>query len=163
MNRARGLVVTIVASALLVTASCAEKKPASATSDPAPVASIPEERIGLAAGRLEDLPPLVPSPGMPSDPGEASVQPPAYAGSPPIVPHAVDEFLPIRLDDNACLSCHQIADKVEGEPTPIPASHYQDLRNAPNVRGQQVVGARWVYVSCHVAPSATAPLVRNSF
>ena len=32
--------------------------------------------------------------------------PPAYAGSPPVISHGIDDFLPITAKQNACLDCH---------------------------------------------------------
>jgi nitrate reductase cytochrome c-type subunit len=52
---------------------------------------------------------------------------------------------------------------VKGEATPIPASHYVDLRNAPGVRGAEVAGARWVCTACHVPQQDVQPLVGSPF
>ncbi len=61
------------------------------------------------------------------------------------------------------MDCHTVAEKKHGEPTPIPASHYVDLRNAPGKRSDKVVGARWVCTACHVPQQDVQPLVRNPF
>jgi len=53
--------------------------------------------------------------------------------------------------------------KKPGEPTPLPASHYTDLRNAPGKVGDTVTGARWVCTSCHVPQTDAKPLVGNRF
>ncbi len=68
-------------------------------------------------------------------------------------------------DENLCLDCHQvlIEDASEGDPTPIPASHYVDLRNAPKERQNTIVGARYNCVSCHVTPGGNPPLTANTF
>jgi len=87
----------------------------------------------------------------------------AHPEAPPVVPHAVADFLPITRDANACVDCHAVEERVEGEPVPIPPSHYVDLRNAPGVRRDEIAGARWVCVSCHVARTDAAPLVPNPF
>jgi hypothetical protein len=63
-----------------------------------------------------------------------------------------------------CFDCHQVQveDWSEGDPTPIPASHYVDLRNAPTKFQDAPVGARYVCVTCHVAQTEATPLVKIS-
>jgi len=56
-----------------------------------------------------------------------------------------------------------LKDKKQGDPTPIPPSHYTDYRNAPDRVGDQVVGARYVCVSCHAAKTDAPNLVGNRF
>jgi len=87
----------------------------------------------------------------------------SHPEAPPVVPHAIGDFLPVTREANACVDCHAVEERVEGEPVPIPPSHYVDLRNAPGVRRDEIAGARWVCVSCHVARTDAAPLVPNPF
>jgi nitrate reductase cytochrome c-type subunit len=75
----------------------------------------------------------------------------------------VEDFLPITQKQNACLDCHAVKEKKPGEPPPIPPSHYTDYRNAPGRVGGQVVGARYVCVSCHAASTDAPDLVENRF
>jgi nitrate reductase cytochrome c-type subunit len=56
-----------------------------------------------------------------------------------------------------------VKEKVKGEATPIPASHYVDLRNAPGKRGETVAGARWSCTACHVPQQDVKPLVGSPF
>jgi cytochrome c-type protein NapB len=123
----------------------------------------PDAQIGLAKGSIFDV--LVPDPVNPetSDPGDKRSAAPEFDGSPPRVPHAIDDYLPVTREDNLCVDCHGIAAAEVGDPTPIPASHYIDLRRAPDRVGETLAGARWVCLSCHVAPTDTKPLVRNLF
>ena len=124
---------------------------------------IPEARIGLAkTGPAEVVaPPAVKE--NDSAPGDRPVRPRAYPGAPPAVPHGIADFLPITRDQNACVDCHAVPEKKVGEPTPIPASHYTDLRNAPGKKGEKVVGARWACTACHVPQEDVAPLVKSPF
>ena len=50
---------------------------------------------------------------------------PVAEGAPGVIPHAVDAYLPITIDRNACLMCHRETKpgeaRVKGG---IPASHY---------------------------------------
>jgi cytochrome c-type protein NapB len=75
----------------------------------------------------------------------------------------VADFLPITPKQNACIDCHAVTEKKSGEPTPIPASHYTDYRNAPDRVEHEVVGARRVCVSCHVPTTGAPVLVENRF
>ena len=97
-------------------------------------------------------------------PGEKAVLPRAFPDAPPMVPHGIQAFLPITRAENACLSCHGEAKvKRPGEPTPIPASHHVDYRNAPGKIGEKVSGARWVCTACHVQQTDARQLVGNRF
>ena len=134
------------------------------TPHPEPVpAPVSEASIGLVKGSLFDVvePPRV----EPNDssPGELPVLHRAYPGAPPEIPHGIADFVPITADTNACVTCHGVAEKEEGGPTPIPASHYTDLRNAPGRRGENVAGARNTCTLCHLPQTGAKPLVGNRF
>ncbi len=124
---------------------------------------VPEAKMGLAKGSPSDVlaPPRVKE--NDSAPGDRPVRPRAYPGAPPAIPHGISDFLPITKDQNACVDCHAVATKKKGEPTPIPASHYVDLRNAPGKRQEKVVGARYVCTACHVPQQDVTPLVKSPF
>ena len=98
-----------------------------------------------------------------SDPGDRATMPTDFPEQPPQVPHGIVDWLPITFDENQCIDCHAVDEKLEGEPTPIPPSHYVDLRNAPDTVRDEVAGARYNCVACHTAPGANAPLDGNSF
>ena len=126
-----------------------------------PPAATPEGEIGLAKGSVFDV--LVPEAleMETAEPGDKPLLPREFEGSPPRVPHGVDDYLPVTRDDNLCVDCHAITEAAEGEPTPLPPSHYTDLRHAPQEVGEAVVGARWVCLSCHVPLTGAEPLVGN--
>ena len=152
----------VLALAAVLAAGC------SSTSGPTPDASapataIPDTRLGLVKESVFDVPTPPAVKANDSNPGELPVLPRPYPIAPPRVPHAVDDFLPITQKQNACLDCHAVKDRQKGEPTPIPSSHYTDYRNAPERTGAQVVGARYVCVSCHAAKTDAPNLVDNRF
>jgi cytochrome c-type protein NapB len=123
--------------------------------------SIPDTGLGLSKGSVFDTPtPAVVKPNE-TAPGEERVLPRPYAIAPPRVPHGVADFLPITLAQNACVDCHAVAEKKPGEATPLPPSHYTDLRNAPDRVGTEVTGARYVCTACHVPKTDAPDLVRN--
>ena len=141
-----------------------------ATSAPAaaretsPELAIPDREIGLHTGSVfETQAPEVWTPTQ-ADPGELPLLPRAYEEAPPRVPHNVADLLPITPSDNLCLDCHAISaeDATEGDPTPMPQSHFTDLRAEGEI-GSEVIGARWICVSCHVASSDAELLVENGF
>lgn len=125
--------------------------------------SVPEAKLGLAKGSPAEVTVPAPLKENHSAPGERPLRPRPFAGAAPAVPHGVEDFLPITKDQNACVDCHAVAEKKKGEPTPIPASHYVDLRNAPEKRQEKPVGERWVCTACHVPQQDVAPLVKSAF
>jgi len=52
----------------------------------------------------------------------------AYQDAPPMIPHDVDDFLPITKDYNACTGCHMPEVAPAMGATPIPPSHFLDMR-----------------------------------
>ena len=124
--------------------------------------AVPDSEIGLRKGSVFETlsPPVVAA--NESSPGEVDLPARPNEEAPPVVPHGIVDFLPITRDSNMCVDCHAIEEKEAGEPTPIPASHYVDLRNAPGKKATEVAGARYLCISCHVAQTATEPLVGNS-
>ena len=67
-------------------------------------------------------------------------------------------MMPLNKEENMCLDCHT----ADGDAKPPTPSHYTDYRNAPDKVSEEIVGARYVCVSCHVEQSNAQPLVGNS-
>lgn len=86
-----------------------------------------------------------------------------YRGSPPLIPHEIDFFLPITREDNFCLDCHLPDNSTESDISVMPTSHFTDLRNSPGEVGDRVTGARWNCLTCHVTQTDATPLVNNRF
>jgi nitrate reductase cytochrome c-type subunit len=61
------------------------------------------------------------------------------------------------------MDCHGARVKEPGGPTPVPESHYVDLRRGPGAPGERLAGARHVCVSCHLPQDDVRPLVGNTF
>jgi cytochrome c-type protein NapB len=102
-----------------------------------------------------------------ASPGDSQNLPRAFPGAPPQIPHEIDSFLPLVPDNNMCLDCHDQPEKIgkpqAGGPTPIPASHYTDLRHAPGRVMKKLSGARFICTQCHVPQANVKPLVENVF
>lgn len=130
---------------------------------------IPADGMGLSKESVFNVPAQHVYQETTVQPGTSKVLPRAYLNAPPQIPHAIDDFLPITADNNMCQACHARPDlwgvkkRAKGDPTPIPQSHYTDLRNAPGKVGEQVVGARYNCNQCHVPQLNATPLVENTF
>lgn len=122
---------------------------------------ISDSDLGLSKTSVLDSPAPPEFQYRENQPFSGQVLPRAYPGAPPQIPHDIQNFLPITRDNNVCLGCHQQPDKVgqrvKGQPTPIPASHYADLK------ANQLNMGRYTCVQCHTPQATTKPLVDNTF
>jgi len=154
---------TVILSLAAVLAAGCSSSATSREALPSSGGPIADAELGLSKGSVFDVPTPPAVKANDSNPGEGPLLPRFYAIAPPRIPHAVADFLPITQKQNACLDCHAVKEKKQGDPTPIPASHYTDYRNAPDRVGDQVAGARYVCVSCHVVKTDAPNLVGNRF
>jgi len=140
-----------------------------ATATPAlAVQPIPADSMGLSKSSVFEVPTPQVYRYKGQFPGQDDVLPRAYQGAPPQIPHDIGGFLPITAQGNMCIGCHdQPAQwgkkRGKGTPTPIPQSHYTDMRNAPGKVSQHLVKARFNCNQCHVPQADAAPLVENTF
>ena len=84
---------------------------------------------------------------------------------PPQIPHRVEEFLPVVMEDNQCLDCHDVPkyigrpynmDRTKKSKSPMSKAHYADEDL------DEVSGARFNCTQCHVPLSNAKPLVENT-
>jgi cytochrome c-type protein NapB len=134
----------------------------------AAAAGIKANDTGLSKTSVFDVPTPIVYYYKADQAGSSKLLPRAYLGAPPQIPHDITDFLPITRESNMCVSCHaqpeQWGKKREaGMPTPIPASHYTDLRNAPGKVTDQLIGARYNCNQCHVPQTDAPALVKNTF
>lgn len=125
-------------------------------------AGLTEDQMGLSKADVAADTEPAPFEYRQADPYSGGVLPRAYLGAPPQVPHSLDGLTPITRDSNACLSCHQQPDKVgkkkaKGEPTPLPKSHYTDVRRNALYMG------RYNCTQCHTPQADVKSLVGNTF
>ena len=153
--------VLVLALGAALVIGCAQK--AAVTPKPEPVAGIPSAAIGLSKAEITDVPDPLLFRFIDDEPGDVPPPERAYHLSPPVISHTLEGMAPITQTTNECVECHGVAEKEAGEPTPIPASHYVDLRRAPGTKQDAVVGSRYNCVSCHVARTDAQPLVENQF
>jgi cytochrome c-type protein NapB len=154
---------SVILSLAVVLAAGCSSAPTTGVVSPAPSGPITDAELGLSKGSVFDVPTPPAVRANDSNPGEGPLLPRPYVIAPPRVPHGVADFLPITQTQNGCLDCHAVKEKKQGDPTPIPPSHYTDYRNAPDRVGVQVAGARYVCVSCHAATTDAPNLVGNRF
>ena len=85
-----------------------------------------------------------------------------FVGQPPMVPHDVEKYVPITMDENACLECH-ITDELRGQKVPkLGVSHYSATLKARD--GKPAVAMdRFQCDSCHVPQVDAKPLVDSKF
>lgn len=95
--------------------------------------------------------------------GKGLIEPAAGSGIPPMISHAIDDFLPITAQSNGCMTCHgkpaAIGKPVaKGQPSPAPASHY--------VKGGDgklnIAGMNYTCTACHAPQAGVLPLVGNT-
>ena len=106
----------------------------------------------------------------------------AFQDAPPMIPHDVDGMLPITIDNNSCVGCHEPAVAESMGATPIPKSHFMDFRPKHNYDGKtftksidnmknevsvkpisQLAGARFNCSQCHAPQSTGKVAVENDF
>lgn len=63
--------------------------------------------------------------------GESEMIERSFENAPPLIPHRVGGFLPIKVDDNKCLRCHMPDKAPEFKAIPLPKTHFTSYR--PNV------------------------------
>jgi cytochrome c-type protein NapB len=159
--------IQAVSFAALLAASTSRAAPPARPAAPGarPVtAPVSDRDLGLSRTSVFDVP--SPPAWLPEEsaPGDKPPPPRANVETPPVIPHAVGDFLPITPTQNMCADCHVVAGpRKKGEPTPVPASHFVDQRHAPGQAGDKVAGARWVCISCHVPRTDAPPAVGNTF
>ncbi len=151
----------LLSVALVMSCSSGTPPVDSAKSAAAP-AGVPDSEIGLAPGTAFEQPQQRPIAFNPDDPGDSELRSRPNAEFPPPIPHSIADLETITLSENSCLDCHDPAAAPDMGAPSVPSSHFVDLRSSPEVTGTEVVGARRVCTSCHVAQTETEPLVANS-
>ncbi|MCK5856063.1 MAG: nitrate reductase cytochrome c-type subunit [Bacteroidales bacterium] len=105
----------------------------------------------------------------------------SFENAPPLIPHNTEGLVPIKKDNNMCLTCHMPAVAVAMKSTALPASHFTDYR--PKViekggkyqvdakegevyeksLGDELSSTRYNCTQCHVSQAKIDPWVQNNF
>lgn len=131
-------------------------------------AGMDPDSLGLEKSSVYSAPTPIRAGTQAKAPGQNPVTPGYFSEAPPTIPHRVEGFLPIKAGQNMCLGCHQKPDQIgqsarPGVPTPMPASHYTDLRRAPDKVTHKLIGARYICTQCHAPQTDAPPLVVNTY
>lgn len=127
---------------------------------------IDELNMGLSKTSVFETPTPEPFVYPKTKAGRSEALPRAYPGIPPQIPHKVDSYLPITIDNNQCLECHDkpnLIGKKDTRKSPMSRDHYVDLRGSSDEMQGEVVGARFNCTQCHVPQSGAPALVGNTF
>ncbi|RXJ81391.1 nitrate reductase cytochrome c-type subunit [Arcobacter sp. F2176] len=112
----------------------------------------------------------------------------AFENAPPMIPHDVEGMLPITIDNNQCIMCHDPAIAESMGAVPVPKTHLTDFRPKTSLSengrivkdGKMIVntsdlklpeqkslghlaGARFNCSQCHAPQSETKLIVGNNF
>ena len=111
--------------------------------------------------------PLIDDSGVPAvnyaaeDPGDSELVDRAFENAPPIIPHTVEDLLPITIDENQCTDCHLPEAAADVGATAVPASHLYDIRRDKQLSGLNP--ANYNCTLCHAPQAQADPLVENTF
>lgn len=104
----------------------------------------------------------------------------AFQDAPPMIPHDTDGMLPITINDNQCIACHDPMVAADMGATPYPISHMTNFRPTSSyaIKGintssekqahvsikeeATLVGARFNCSQCH-APQSDSKAPQNTF
>ncbi len=134
------------------------------------VTTINENDLGLRKGDIftEDEVSGVEAKYSSAAPGTSSRLDRSFTNAPPMIPHEIQDMLPITIKNNQCISCHSRESAKEMKAsmpnlTPIPDTHYMDLRSKDQKDLGHLAGARFNCVQCHAPQADVKPLVENNF
>lgn len=83
-----------------------------------------------------------------------------FAGQPPLIPHATDNFDEVSLADNQCLECHGEDNYKKKQAPRLSDSHFV---GADGKRQQVADARRYACVLCHAPQFDAPPLVESTF
>lgn len=175
-----GLIAVIV-----LFAGCGEMaSPVEETTEVKAVATVSEESLGLRKTDIyqEDDTTASKTEYRGAQPGTSTKIKRAYQDAPPMIPHDVRDFLPVTRTNNACVGCHAPDIAPAMGATPIPPSHFLDMRprhkcdgikfkkTIDNMKNETDVKrlthlsqSRFNCTQCHAPQSQGNPSVENLF
>lgn len=184
MKLASKITIGLATATLLFVGCGGDAHPTVQKNEAKAVASVSEESLGLRKTNIHEEAGTVASKTeyRSAQPGTSSKIKRAYQDAPPMIPHDVTDFLPITRTNNACVGCHapEIAPAMGA--TPIPPSHFLDMRprhicdgkkfrkKIDNTKNETDVKklthlsqARFNCSQCHAPQSQGNPSVENLF
>ncbi len=158
--------------ALVLLAGCSAKE-APVTETPLPAASpaelapspppteVTDNELSYRNEPLLDDSGTPPAPFDAPDPGDSKLEARSFENAPPVIPHNVDDLLPITANENSCTDCHLPEDAADVGATPVPASHLYDIRRDKQL--ESLNPANYECTICHAPQASTSDLVENTF
>ena len=164
--------IGLATSSFLIFVGCSTAQP-----------TISEESLGLRKVDLYSENTVVPDETKygKAAPSTSKVITRAFQDAPPMIPHDVEELLPITVNNNQCISCHTPGVAESLGALPFPASHTTNFRPTHKFDGEkfeksidnmkneisiqethQLSSARFNCSQCH-APQSEGQLVENTF
>ena len=113
---------------------------------------------GADTAATDHAPPERPYTGK--SPGSQKPVARTFSTQPPVIPHAIEGFDEVTLQNNPCLSCHGPANYKNVKAPKAGDSHFKD-RDGKIL--SEVSAARHQCTSCHVPQADAKPLVENTF
>ena len=174
----------LLTATLLMTGCGGDATPEKVATEAKAVASVSEESLGLRTTDIyqEDDTTASKTEYRSAAAGTSTKIKRAFQDAPPMIPHDVTDFLPITRQNNACVGCHAPDIAPAMGATPIPPSHYLDMRprhicdgvkfkkSIDNTKNETDVKrlthlsqARFNCSQCHAPQSQGNPSVENLF
>ena len=127
----------LITAALLIV-GCGDASKATPTSEAKVAPTITEESLGLRKTDIYQEADTTASKTeyRSAEAGASTKISRAFQDAPPMIPHDVADFLPITKDNNMCTGCHMPDIAADMGATPIPKSHFLDMRPKHNYDGE---------------------------
>lgn len=113
---------------------------------------------GADAAATDQAPPERPYTGK--SPGSQRPVARTFSTQPPVIPHSIEGFDEITLQNNPCMSCHGPENYKNVKAPKVADSHFKD-RDGKIL--SEVSAARYECTACHVPQADAKPLVKNTF
>ena len=83
-----------------------------------------------------------------------------FSTQPPVIPHSIENFDEINLENNQCMDCHAAANFKKKNAPKVGDSHFITREGK---KLEEASSARYNCVQCHVPQVDAPPLVENEF
>jgi cytochrome c-type protein NapB len=94
--------------------------------------------------------------------GQAKLIERTFVGQPPMVPHTVEKYVPLTMEENACMECH-LTTEIRGQKIPqIGQSHFSTTTKT-NAGKPALEMSRFQCDSCHVPQVDAKELIDSKF
>jgi len=93
-------------------------------------------------------------------PGTTKTVARTFSTQPPVIPHSIENFSDINLEENACMDCHSAANFKKKNAPKVGDSHFTDRDGK---KTDEAAARRYNCVQCHVPQVDAPPLVESTF